>query len=194
MMAFGSVRRELVAALVVGMLLLSGHHLSGGATGPSSTALKAQMKVLEAVINETMGQTFAPPFGLLEKAKGTYLPNFGVVFSLEVNLYPVRIPNPFDLRPLSKEELEKARKVKLERIRTIKQAVPRLLADHGSTLREIGADESIAVVVHLFHFQAEGESLPTQIVMEVKKSDLDQYWDKKLSFDGLREKVKTLEL
>jgi hypothetical protein len=152
------------------------------------------MKVLEAVINENMGQTFSLPFGLLEKAKGTYLPNFGVVFSLEVNLYLVRVPNPFDLRPLSQEELAKARRVKLERIRTVEQAVPRLLADHASTLRAIGPDESIAVVVHLFHLQAEGESLPTQIIMEVKKGDLDQYWDKKLSYDGLREKVRVLEL
>jgi hypothetical protein len=193
-MAIRSIRRQAIVALAAGMVLLFCQRLRGGETGPGSRALKAQMKVLEAVINETMGQTFSPPFGLLEKAKGTYLPNFGVVFSLEVNLYPVRIPNPFDLRPLSQEELAKARKVKLERIRTIEQAVPRLLADHASTLRAIGPDESIAVVVHLFHFQAEGESLPAQIIMEIKKSDLDQYWDKKLSYDGLREKLKVLEL
>lgn len=193
-MAMRSIRRDVIVGLAAGMLLLSGPRLGGAETGPNSTALKAQMKILEAVINETMGQTFSPPFGLLEKAKGTYLPSFGVVFGLEVNLYPVRIPNPFDLRPLSKEELAKARKVKLERIQTIEQAVPRLLADHASTLREIGPDESIAVVVHLFHLQAEGESLPTQIIMEVKKSDLDQYWDKKLSYDRLREKVTVLEL
>lgn len=193
-MGIRSIRREAIVALAAGMLLLFCPHLPGGQIGSSSAALKAQMKILEAVINETMGQTFSSPFGLLEKAKGTYLPNFGVVFSLEVNLYPVRVPNPFDLRPLSKEELAKARRVKLERISTVKQAVPRLLADHASALREIGPDESIAVVVHLFHFQAEGESLPTQIIMEVKKSDLDQYWDKKLSYDGLREKVRVLEL
>jgi len=193
-MRIRSIRLEAIIALATGMVLLFGPRLRGGQTGPSSTALKAQMKVLEAVINENMGQTFSLPFGLLEKAKGTYLPNFGVVFSLEVNLYLVRVPNPFDLRPLSQEELAKARRVKLERIRTVEQAVPRLLADHASTLRAIGPDESIAVVVHLFHLQAEGESLPTQIIMEVKKGDLDQYWDKKLSYDGLREKVRVLEL
>jgi hypothetical protein len=193
-MRIRSIGHEAIIALATMMVLLFGPRLRGGQTGPSPTALKAQMKVLEAVINENMGQTFSLPFGLLEKAKGTYLPNFGVVFTLEVNLYLVRVPNPFDLRPLSQEELAKARRVKLERIRTVEQAVPRLLADHASTLRAIGPDESIAVVVHLFHLQAEGESLPTQIIMEVKKSDLDQYWDKKLSYDGLREKVRVLEL
>jgi len=189
-----AIRSKTILALSASLVLVAAQRLPGESGLQSSATLKAQMKVLEAVINETMAQTFAPPFGLLEKAKGTYLPGFGVVFSLEVNLYPVRVPNPFDLRPLSKEELVKAQKAKLERIRIIKQAVPRLLADHASMLREITPDESIAVVVHLFHFQAEGESLPTQIIMEVKKGDLDQYWDKKLSYDGLREKMKFLEL
>jgi hypothetical protein len=56
-------------------------------TPPSNlAALKAEMKVFEAVIDGTMAQTFAPPFGLLENAKGVYLPGFGLAFSLEVNL------------------------------------------------------------------------------------------------------------
>lgn len=184
----GTVALALAAVLFVGPALWG---LPGAARGDD---LKAQMKVMEAVINETMAQTFEPPFGVLEKAKGTFLPDFGVVFMLEVNLYPVRIPNMFDTRPPSRDELEKARKTKLLRIGVIKQTVPRLLADHASTLRGISSDESIAVVVHLFHFQAEGESLPTQIVMEIKKRDLEQYWDKKLSFEELRAKLKTLEL
>jgi len=162
--------------------------------GMDAAALKAQIGVMEAVINETLAQTFAPPFGVLEKAKGSYLPDFGVVFSLEVNLYPLRAPSPFNLRPLTQEELEKARKAKVDRIEKIKQTVPRLLADHASALRELSANDSIAVAVHLFYYQAEGDNLPSQVVMEVKKHDLEQLWDKQLSFDELRAKIRTLEL
>src|SRR5208337_2458571 len=109
-----------------------------------------EMKVIEAVIDGTMAQTFAPPFGLLEKTQGTYLPGFGLAFSLEVNLYPLRAPNPFNMAPLSKAELEKAEKVKRERIATVKESVPRLLADHAMSLRDLGSADSVAVVVHLF--------------------------------------------
>ena len=193
--AFGSKRLSRTLGVFVGVLVCGVQNLGyGQPEGLQAGALKAQMKVLEAVINETLGQTFAPPFGVLEKAKGSYLPDFGVVFSVEVNLYPMRVPNPFDMRPSSKEELEKARKAKLERIGIIKQAVPRLLADHASTLRELSANDSIAVVVHLFDTPTEGENLPSQIVIEVKKRDLEQYWDKNLSFEGFRGKVSTLEL
>jgi hypothetical protein len=188
--------RKLRSVVMLGVL--SALALCGVARGqapkPDYSALMRQMRILQAVIDEAMAQTFALPFGLLQKTKGTYLPDFGVVFSLEVNLYPVRIPNPFDARPLSKEELEKAHKAKVERIEIIKDSIPRLLADHASSLREVGPQGSVAVVVHLFHFQAEEERLPTQLVIEVKKEDLLQYWEKKLSYDELLPKMRVLEL
>jgi hypothetical protein len=166
-----------------------------GQPAPSGyVALKGEMRVMEAVIDETLSQTFTPPFGLLEKTKGAYLPDFGLVFSLEVNLYPLRAPNPFDMRPLTKAELEKAAKAKRQRIEVIKKSVPRLLADHGSSLRDVNSQESVAVIVHLFHIPVEGEALPTEVIVEVKKTDLDQYLGKKLSYEQLLEKVKTLEL
>ena len=157
------------------------------------SALKGEMKVFEAVIDGTMAQTFAPPFGLLEKTKGTYLPGFGLAFSLEVNLYPLRAPNPFNMSPLSKAELEKAQKVKLERIATIKESVPRLLADHAISLRDLGSDDSVAVVVHLFEVQPGDTKFPDQLVIETRKSDLDQFWDKKISYQELTAKMTTLE-
>lgn len=157
-------------------------------------SLKGEMKVLDAVIDQTMAQTFAPPFGLLEKTQGTYLPDFGLVFSLEVNLYPMRMPNPFDSRPVTKQEIETARKAKVERIEKIKESVPRLLADHAGGLRDLNPDESVAVVTHLFELQTEEQNLPAQLVVEVKKSDLDDYQDKKISFEGLLAKMKRIEL
>ena len=157
------------------------------------SALKGEMKVFEAVIDGTMAQTFAPPFGLLEKTKGTYLRGFGLAFSLEVNLYPLRAPNPFNMTPLSKAELDKAQKVKLERIATIKESVPRLLADHAISLRDIGSDDFVAVVVHLFEMQPGDTKLPDQLVIETRKSDLDQFWDKKISYQELTAKMTILE-
>jgi len=159
------------------------------------SALKAEMKVFEAVIDGTMAKTFAPPFGLLEKTKGTYLPGFGLAFSLEVNLYPLRVPNPFvNMSPLSKAELEKAQKVKLERIAIIKQSVPRLLADHAMSLRDLASDDYVAVVVHLFDMEPAEDRFPGQLVIEARKSELDQLWDKKISYQELVAKIKILEL
>ncbi len=175
-------------------MMLSPGSLGGQSARPGYAALKGEMKVMEAVIDETMAQQFAPPFGLLEKTKGAYVPDFGLVFGLEVNLYPLRSPNPFDARPLNKAELENARRITRERIETIKKSLPRLLADHASSLRDLNQDQSMAVIVHLFHVETEGEPLPTQVIVEVRKADLDQYWEKKLSYEQLLGKMKILEL
>lgn len=161
---------------------------------PRMKALKGELKVLEAVIDQTLSQTFPPPFGVLEKAKGTYLPDFGVAFSLEVQLYTFRTPTLFDTRPTTPEEFEKARPIKLERIAVIKKTIPHMLADHASGLRDVRPDESVAIVVHLFHIQAESEKLPSQLVVEVKKQDLDDFWDKKITYDELVGKMKWVEL
>ena len=163
---------------------------------PSATfgALKGEMKVFEAVIDGTMSQTFAPPFGLLEKTQGTYLPGFGLAFSLEVNLYPMRAPTPFNMAPLSKAEIEKAQKVKHDRIITVKESIPRLLADHAMSLRDLDANDSIAVVVHLFEVDTGESKFPEQIIVAIRKADLDQFWDKKISYRDLLGKMKVLEL
>jgi hypothetical protein len=158
------------------------------------SALKSEMRVFEAVVDGTMGQTFAPPFGLLQRTKGAYLPGFGLAFSLEVDLYPTRPPNPFNMAPLSKAEIDKAQKMERARIATVKTSVPRLLADHAVSLRDLTADDSVAVVVHLFEMQPGDTQIPDQLVIETRKSDLVQFWDKKISYEELVGKMTILEL
>jgi hypothetical protein len=98
------------------------------------------------------------------------------------------------MSPLSKAELDKAQKAKQERIATIKESVPRLLADHAISLRDLGSDDSVAVAVHLFEVQSGDTKFPDQLVIETRKSDLDQFWDKKISYKELVAKMKVLEL
>jgi hypothetical protein len=98
------------------------------------------------------------------------------------------------MSPLSKAELDKAQKAKLERMATIKESVPRLLADHAISLRDLGSDDSVAVVVHIFEVQSGDTKFPDQLVIETRKSDLNQFWEKKFSYQELTAKMTTLEL
>ena len=182
-----------IALLTLSAALTSAGSMWGQSASPNSATLKGEVKVLSAVIDESMAQTFSPPFGVLEKTKGTYLPGFGVVFALEVNLYPVTLQRLLAPRPSTKSQLEDELKVKKERIKTIEQTVPRLLAEHAESLREIKSDDQVAVVVHLFSVQSGGQDLPSQIVVQVRKRDLEQYWDKKLSYEQYLKQVRIVE-
>jgi hypothetical protein len=98
------------------------------------------------------------------------------------------------MAPLSKAEIDKAQKMERERIATVKTSVPRLLADHAVSLHNLTAEDSVAVVVHLFEMEAGGAKFPDQLVIETKKTDLDRFWDKKISYEELVAKMKILEL
>ena len=135
-------------------------------------ALKVQLVAFERIVNRNMTQAFASPFALLQDVKGTYLPEFGVVFHLEVNLHPLRMISMFDRRPYSEEELRKAREAKLERVRELKTRLSALLLEHGTKLTEVPVDQNVAVVVHMFNLPSESEGLPTQLVMETSRGAL----------------------
>jgi len=49
------------------------------------------------------------------------------------------------------------------------------------------------VVVHHFSVQSGGQDLPSQIVVQVRKRDLEQYWDKKLSYEQYLKQVRIVE-
>lgn len=182
-----------IVLLALGAALGTGPLMRGQAEGPNYVALKGEMKILSAVIDESMAQTFSPPFGVLEKTKGTYLPGFGAVFALEVNLYPVPLQDLLAGRPPAKSQRERELRTKKERINTIRQTVPRLLAEHAESLREVKAEDQIAVVVHIFFVQSGGQELPSQVVVQVRRLVLEQYWDKKLTYEQFLKQVRIVE-
>ena len=136
-------------------------------------SLRVQLEAFQDIVNRSVAQAFAYPFTLLQDAKGVYLPRFGVVFHMEVNLHPMRLISPFDMRPYTPEELRTARTTKLARIRELKARLSALLLEHGTKLTEVPPDQSVAVAVHLFNLPSEqSEGLPTQVVLETTRAAL----------------------
>ena len=136
-------------------------------------SLRVQLEAFQGIVNRSIAQAFEHPYTLLQDAKGSYLPRFGVVFHMEVNLHPLRLISPFDMRPYTPDELQRARETKLERIRELKARLSALFLEHGTKLTEVPPDQSVAVVVHLFNLPSEqSEGLPTQVVMETTRGAL----------------------
>jgi len=136
-------------------------------------SLKVQLEAFQDIVNQNIRGSGSDPFTLLQDAKGSYLPRFGVVFHLEVNLRPLRLITPFDMRPYTEEELRNARQAKLERVRDLKALLSALLLEHGGKLTEVPPDQNVAVIVHLFNLPSEmTEGLPTQVVLETSRRAL----------------------
>ena len=155
--------------------------------------LKNQLDAFQGLLNRSVQQSFEMPFYLLQDAKGIYLPGFGVAFHLEVNLHPLRLITPFDVRPLTPEEIQKSKVGKLERIRQLKTQLSEFLLEHGGDLSAMAPEQNIAIVVHLFNLPSESRDLPTQLVIMINRRMLLDYSARRLTAEEFQKAGSVLE-
>jgi hypothetical protein len=163
--------------ILLSVIALAGWRRAAGAAAEPPDAdrgaLRKQVQQFQETLNRDLQTTFEHPFSLLQDAKGIYLPHYGVVFHMELNLAPLRTLNAFDVRPYTEQELQQARENKLQRIRELKNHLSDLLRQHASELAAVPVEQSVAIVVHLFNLSSERtEGLPMQIIVEVPRSAL----------------------
>ena len=163
---------------------------SSAALPENSAALRGEVQQFAATLNRDLQTVLDHPFAMLQDAKGIYLPRFGVVFHMELNLAPLRTLSAFDVRPYTDQELRQARDSKVERIKELKNHLSDLLQSHGADLSAIPPDQNVAVVVHLFNMPSERtDGLPTQIVVEVSRGVLADPGVQRASAEEFRKKV-----
>jgi hypothetical protein len=154
------------------------------------SGIKKELVVFQGVVDTTVRQLFKGPFPILGSTKGTYLPEYGAIFDLEVNLYQIRHLSPFDLRPHTNQELNEAYDAMLKRVDTLKGALIKVMGEHGPSLQQVRADDNFTVVVHIFNVEDESKrSCPSQIILKAKKSALSDYRENKLSLAELSKKI-----
>ena len=156
-------------------------------------ALKGQLEAFQSMLNRSIQTAFEQPFSILQDAKGIYLPGFGVAFHMEVNLQPVRLLMPFDMRPYTPDELQKAKAAKLERIRQLKSLLSALLLEHGATLNAMAPEQNVAIVIHLFNLPSESRDLPTQVVITINRRMLLDYQARRLTAEEFQKAGSVLE-
>jgi hypothetical protein len=158
------------------------------------SGIKKELVVFQGVVDTTVRQLFQGPFPILGSTKGTYLPEYGVVFNLEVNLYQIRHLSPFDLRPHTEQELKEAYSAMLKRIETLKGSLIKVMGDHGSALQQVKPEDNFALVVHLFNVEDEARRpTPSQLILKTKKSVLNDYRESRLSLADLVKKVEVVQ-
>src|SRR5437868_5699135 len=88
-------RARRYAALAFVVVMLAAGTLSGADQDRQALArVRAQIGVFESVLNTSLNQNFPGPFAYLDRARGAYLPGYGVIFTCEINL--TRPVAPFD--------------------------------------------------------------------------------------------------
>jgi hypothetical protein len=184
--------------LVIFSLCLSNPSQAQGAGSATVTgmvdysAIKKDLDVFQGVIDTTVRQNLPGPFPILGSTKGTYLPEYGALFDLEVNLYQIRRLSPFDATPHTEKELTDSYNSMMKRLESLKQELVKVLCSHGASLQQVKSSDNLAVVVHVFRQDlGANRPCPSQIILKVKKSVLEE--GRKQSFDNLAKSVEIVQ-
>ena len=106
--------------------------------------------------------------------RSIYLPGYGAVFSVEVNLAPTANLSPFR-RSYSAEEIADLNERKRGGLEPLRRKMRQILVEHGPALTALAPDLQVALAVTLFHFPWEDRThLPSQIVIAARRGALDQ--------------------
>ena len=162
--------------------------------GLDLAGIKKELAVFQGVIDTTLKQNLQGPFPLLGSTRGTYLPDYGAVFNLEVNAYLIRQLSPFDLKPHSQKELDDAYDKMMNRIENVKALIIKSIAEYGTSLHQLRPEENLTVVVYFFSGGGDGKrSSPSQMVLNVKRFVLQQYRESKISMEDLKQNIRIIQ-
>ncbi len=149
---------------------------------------RAALTAMEVSFDQRLKTLSDDPYLLVGLTRGVYLEGYGAVFTAEVSLSNILGPNPF--RPaLTKEDIDKIRAKKLERLPALRQCMRDMLLAGAASLDEVPAGEQIAIGVSLLYRPEEDRTgMPGQILMQGVKSKL---LDAKLNRISLDEAVRS---
>ena len=106
--------------------------------------------------------------------RSIYLPGYGAVFSIEVNLAPTGSLSPFR-RSYAADEIQAINQRKRGGLEPLRRKMRQILVEHGAALTGLAPDLQVALAVTLFHFPWEDRTqLPSQIVIAARRGALAQ--------------------
>lgn len=158
--------------------------LSAAAASPRVTR-KSLAELEKKFDGRILSYSIEDPFDLLGTTRGVYLEDYGVVFTVELNLVAAAVVTPF--RPaFTEEQIAKLRLKKLDRLTRLREMMRRMMVDSASSLKHLNGDQRVAVGVTLFRYSWENSTgLPAQILMEARLQNLRDFEAGKLDAAGL---------
>jgi hypothetical protein len=143
----------------------------------ASTELKVSRKALaivEGAMNDKFRTITTDPYDLLGTARGTYLEGYGALFTVELQLVYLTPPSPFRAA-YSPQELTTMHDRKVKKLPVMKATMRDLMANAGSALETMPANERVSMEAILWRYSWEDSTgLPQRIFMTAEKGKILQ--------------------
>jgi hypothetical protein len=156
--------------------------------------VKKEIKVFEGIVDTTIKQLIGGSFPLLSSTQGTFLADYGALFSLEVNLFQIRMISPFSPQPHTQKELDEAYALMVKRLTLAKEAMIKTIGEYGTSIQQLKPEQNLVVAMHLFQVDSQmKQPVPGQVIFKVKRSAIDQYRQNRLPLADFAKQVEIVQ-
>lgn len=153
-------------------LLLATAALCWGAWEPLVSL--TSIKQVEGAINDRLRSSINDPYDLLGPARGTYLDNYGAVFTVELNLVYVSPLNVSPFKPtVSEKEITELHDRKAKKIEALKVVMRELMTGASKTLTGLPPEQRIVMEAFFFNYRWEQtRGLPHRFALVTTRAKL----------------------
>jgi hypothetical protein len=153
-------------------------------------AARKDILQFEGALNDVINKFSKGPFGVVYKAKGSYLQGFGFNFTFLIDIQRAIITTPFgDIR-----RHQATPEQKKQAIEELKEVLIRMLQDNGRKIKQLHKKEDcVAIVAFIDDKNILAPSANKTIVLRVIKKDLDELGNKSDRLDEFRKRIKIVE-
>jgi hypothetical protein len=191
-----SLKRSVAALLPLCLLcyFLNAHALGNKGNDSNEVvgyaAARKDIIQFEGALNDVINKFSKGPFGVVYKAKGSYLQGFGFNFTFLIDIQRAIITTPFgDIK-----RYEATPEQKKQRIEELKEMLIRMLQDNGKKIKQLRKKEDcVAIVAFINDKEPLAPSANKTIVLRVIKKDLDELGNRSDRFDEFRKRIKIVE-
>jgi hypothetical protein len=192
--SFKTFMKGAVSALVLLCLfsfMLSAQH-RGNKFGSADesvdyAAVRKDIVRFEEALNEGISASSKNPFGVINRAKGAYLPGYGLNFSFLIDIHRAMMPMPFGGEARGRQATPEQKKQWIEEL---KGRIIRLIQDNGSGFQQLHREDCVTIVAFIDDKSFLEPRANKTIVLRVLKKDLDDLAKIK---DDIKQRIKIFE-
>jgi len=156
----------------------------------NSRQVRNDIEIFEAIVNQALGQLFPNPFALVDRSKGVYLNDYGVVITFGVNIKAAAMETPFGTvtRPETADPKQREQKVA-----DLRERLVEVVGDYGNAINQLRETDSVTVVAHIVDPNYAQASRNRTIVLRAFKRDIAAKASRQIDSVEFKKRIRTIE-
>jgi hypothetical protein len=188
-----SCRKRIVFLLGVVLIVSGVVHSSPAQNPPAGTdfqQMRNDIEIFEVIVSQALGQLFPNPLALVERVKGFYLSDAGVVVVFGVNIRTAITETPFGT--ITRPETADPKK-REQKIVEMKERLMGILADYANAINQLKDGDTVSIVAYIVDPNFTQVNRNKTIILRILKRDLMAKASRQIELTEFKKRIRTIE-